>query len=132
MPTTQAHILVVDDNEEILSTISIILTRKLYKVTAMRRVEDFAEAVKKLAPDLILLDKNLGWADGCELCKTIKQHSLLAPIPVIMFSAYYKKREECLDAGANEFIEKPFEMLALLQTIERFTENRNQLEPKTI
>jgi len=128
MPTTAAHILVVDDNEEILSTISIILTRKLYKVTAMRRTDDFVQAVQNLSPDLVLLDKNLGWADGCDLCKMIKQHQTVSHIPVIMFSAYYKKRDECLDAGADEFIEKPFEMLALLLTIERFSQNPRQLQ----
>ena len=114
------HILVVDDNEEILSTISIILSRKAYKVSAKGRIENFVQTVEELLPDLILLDKNLGWADGCDLCKLVKTNEKLAAIPVIMFSAYYKKKEECLGAGADEFIEKPFEMHALLETIQSF------------
>ena len=115
------HILIVDDNQEILSTISIILNRKAYQVSAKDRIENFEQTVEALSPDLILLDKNLGWADGCDLCKTIKSNERFSSIPIIMFSAYYKKREECMNAGANEFIEKPFEMNLLLTTIESFS-----------
>jgi len=114
------HILIVDDNEEILSTISIILNRKAYQVSAKDRIENFEQTIEELSPDLILLDKNLGWADGCDLCKTIKSNKRLSAIPVIMFSAYYKKREECMNAGANDFIQKPFEMNELLTTIQFF------------
>src|ERR1700738_4959549 len=102
MLTKHPHILVVDDNQDILSTISIILSRKAYRVSSKDRVENFEKTVEELSPDLILLDKNLGWADGCDLCKTIKSNSKLSSIPVIMFSAYYKKKEECLKAGADE------------------------------
>jgi len=123
----QPHILVIDDNEEILSTISIILNRKAYQVSAKGRVDNFEQTVTELCPDLILLDKNLGWADGCDLCKSVKSNKNLATIPVIMFSAYYKKRGECLDAGADEFIEKPFEMNVLLQTIQTFSSKEKKL-----
>ena len=120
----QPHILVIDDNQEILSTISIILSRKAYRVSAKDRVENFEQTVEELSPDLILLDKNLGWADGCDLCKSIKSNKKLSSIPIIMFSAYYKKREECMNAGADEFMEKPFEMNALLDTIQSFSGHR--------
>lgn len=124
MLSKQPHILVVDDNEEILATLSIILNRKDYKVSAKDRVENFEQAVEELFPDLILLDINLGWADGCDLCRSIKANKKLSAIPVIMFSAYYKKRDACIDAGADEFIEKPFEMHALLETIQVYAGSR--------
>ncbi|MEO5592909.1 MAG: response regulator [Chitinophagaceae bacterium] len=120
MQTKHPHILVVDDNEEILSTISIILKMKFYRVSVKDKIENFEQVVEELLPDLILLDKNLGWADGCNLCKSIKTNKRLSYIPVIMFSAYYKKRDECMSAGADEFIEKPFEMNALLNAIQSF------------
>jgi DNA-binding response OmpR family regulator len=119
------HILIVDDNEEILSTISIILNRKAYQVSAKDRIENFEQTIEELSPDLILLDKNLGWADGCDLCKTIKSNKRFSAIPVIMFSAYYKKREECMNAGADDFIQKPFEMNELLATIQSFAGYQN-------
>lgn len=124
MATKQPHILVVDDNEDILSTITVILNRKLYKVSAKDRIDNFEQTVTELSPDLILLDKNLGWADGCDLCKALKVNKALSAIPVIMFSAYYKIREECINAGASEFIEKPFDMNTLLQTIQYYFTER--------
>ena len=127
MLTKHPHILVVDDSEEILSTISIILIRKAYQVSAKVRIENFEQTVEELLPDLILLDKNLGWADGCDLCRSIKSNEKFSSIPIIMFSAYYKKREECMNAGANEFIEKPFEMNSLLNTIQSFAGYQKQL-----
>lgn len=120
MTAKPPHILVIDDNEDILSTITMILHYKAYQVSAKPRIDDFEQSVTELSPDLILLDKNLGWADGCDLCRLIKSNQALASIPVIMFSAYYKKRNECMEAGADEFMEKPFEMKVLLDTIQHF------------
>jgi len=117
------HILVVDDNEEILSTISLILLRNDYHVSVKSRIDDFEKTLEELSPDIVLLDKSLGWADGCDLCQRIKSHRKLSPIPVIMFSAYSNKKEICMNAGADEFIEKPFEMHTLLDAIQSFTEH---------
>src|SRR5450432_4043887 len=117
MPFAPTHILIVDDNEEILEAVSIMLTRNDYRVTAKNRVENFEQEVRSLSPSLILLDKNLGWVDGCDLCRLIKSISDLSVIPIIMFSAYYKKKEDCLEAGANNFLEKPFQMKLFLEMI---------------
>ena len=117
------HILVVDDNEEILSTISLILLRNDYHVSVKNRIDDFEKTLEELSPDIVLLDKSLGWADGCDLCKLLKSNQKLCLIRVIMFSAYNNKREICMNAGADEFIEKPFEMHTLLDAIQSFTEH---------
>jgi len=113
--------MVVDDNQDILSALTFMLNRNAYRVSARSRFDNFEQEMETLSPDLVLLDKSLGWADGCDLCRTIKANKKTASTPVIMFSAYYKKKEECLNAGASEFIEKPFEMNALLSTIRSFS-----------
>jgi len=115
------HIMVVDDNQDILSALTFILSRNAYRVSVRSRFDNFEQEMETLSPDLVLLDKSLGWADGCDLCRAIKANKKMSSIPVIMFSAYYKKREECLNAGASEFMEKPFEMNALLSTIRSFS-----------
>jgi DNA-binding response OmpR family regulator len=121
MSTKMPHIMVVDDNQDILSGLTFMLNRNAYTVSARSRFDNFEQEMETLSPDLVLLDKSLGWADGCDLCRTIKANKKISAIPVIMFSAYYKKKEECLNAGASEFIEKPFEMNALLSTIRLFS-----------
>ncbi len=118
MKESCGHVLVIDDNEEILSTLTIILTKKSYQVSVQSRMDDWQETITEINPDLILLDKCLGWMDGCELCKGLKSNKQLSRIPVIMFSAYNKRREECLLSGANDFLEKPFQMQHLLQAID--------------
>lgn len=123
MPDALSHILVIDDNEEILVGLSILLIRKAFKVSTKSKMNNFEKEVKCLSPDLILPDKNLGWADGCDLCKSLKTNGELFNIPVIMISAYYRKREECLKAGANNFLEKPFEfktLLTMIDTLQKF------------
>lgn len=118
MKESCGHVLVIDDNEEILSTLTIILKKKSYQVSVQSRMDDWAETITEINPDLILLDKSLGWIDGCELCKGLKANEQLSHIPVIMFSAYNKRREECLLSGANDFLEKPFQMQHLLEAID--------------
>jgi len=117
MKVHNPHILVIDDNHEILQTLEIILKRRHYEVTLIERCENITNLVQNLQPDLVLLDKSLGWADGTTLCQTLKADPMLSDIPVIIFSAYYKKREECLASGADDFIEKPFNMQSLLSTL---------------
>ena len=121
MTTVQAdhlpHILVIDDNREILSTLDIILQRKSYRVSTKERLDDVLKSIRDIKPDLILLDKSLGWADGCDVCRQIKSDTELAHTPVIIFSAYYKKRDECIAAGADGFVEKPFAIHDLLNAI---------------
>jgi len=117
MKDSCGHVLVIDDNEEILSTLTIILKKKSFQVSVKNKMDDWEETIAEINPDLILLDKSLGWIDGCELCKGLKANHQLSRIPVIMFSAYNKRREECLRSGANDFLEKPFQMQHLLQTI---------------
>ena len=111
------HILVIDDNNEILIALEIILKRKNYLVSLKDRFDNFPDLVRELNPDLILLDKNLGWVDGTILCKQLKSDTDLAHIPVIFLSAFTMKKAECLAAGADDFIEKPFDMNTLLDTL---------------
>ncbi|MEO5684891.1 MAG: response regulator [Chitinophagaceae bacterium] len=120
MSNPQPHILVVDDNQDILLTVSFILNKQGYRVSTTTRLDDLDDSIINISPNLILLDKNLGWADGCNVCRTIKQNKKLSGVAVIMFSAYYKKREECLEAGADEFIEKPFKIDNLLRLVRSF------------
>lgn len=81
---------------------------------------NFETEVATLKPDLIMLDKSLGWADGCDLCRILKQNRELSAIPVIMLSAYGSRVEECLSSGADWFIEKPFDLEQLLNSLRKF------------
>ena len=91
-----------------------------YNVVLKQEIDNFINTIREINPDLILLDKSLGWADGCELCASIKQYTKLSKIPVVIFSAYPQWRERAFAAGANAFIEKPYDIQHLTDTIALF------------
>lgn len=118
MKDGQIHVLIIDDNEDILSMLQAMLQHQGYKTSALDKPQDLLRKVKSIDPDIILMDKLLSGSDGCEFCREFKADAELSQMPVIMISAHPQAQVECLDAGADFFIEKPFEMSHLLQTLE--------------
>ncbi|CAN5202688.1 N/A [soil metagenome] len=117
MQNEQYHILVIDDNADILFMIKAMLEMKGYKITAKdspENVEIFIEAIK---PDLILMDMLLSGADGREVCKSFKINKQISHVPVIMISALPDAAASCIESGADYFLGKPFEMKDLFQTV---------------
>jgi CheY-like chemotaxis protein len=113
----QIHVLVIDDNEDILSMLQAMLEHSGYTVSIVEQTNGLMQVIINTHPDIILMDKLLSGADGCEFCKLLKADPALSAIPVIMISAHPQAGIECLEAGADFFVEKPFEMDTLLQTI---------------
>ena len=112
-----AHILIIDDNEDILFMMQAMLQHKGYKVSIKANTDNLEASVEKLSPDIILMDMLLSGADGREVCKQLKKDPDFSNIPVIMLSAHPHARVECLQAGADYFVEKPFEMNDLLKVV---------------
>ena len=115
------HILVIDDNEAILESVAMVLRWNALRVSTISRMDDVAGEVSMIHPDLILLDKALGWADGCDLCAGLKTDVATQHIRVIMLSAFQQVKETCLSAGADAFLEKPFDLNELLDLVYSFT-----------
>jgi CheY-like chemotaxis protein len=119
MSMNKSHILVIDDNEDILVMLQAMLQLKGHKVSVIQSFTEVDKTIERLLPDVILMDMLLSGADGRLLCKHFKATEAFAHIPVIMISAHPDARKECLEAGANFFVEKPFEMEQLLEAVER-------------
>lgn len=117
MPDASPHILIIDDNEDILYMIKVILEMYDYKVSVKNNVIDLKSCLTELAPDVVLMDMLLSGADGREVCKMLKASKKFSQIPLIMISAHPTAKKECLEAGANYFIEKPFDMNDLLAIV---------------
>jgi CheY-like chemotaxis protein len=118
MTTDQLHILVIDDNEDILFMLQAMLQYKGYKIYTKDNTNQLEQNIAELSPDIILMDMLLSGADGREICRQLKSNEQFASIPIIMLSAHPHARTECLAAGANYFVEKPFEMNDLFQVVE--------------
>jgi CheY-like chemotaxis protein len=113
----QTHVLIIDDNEDILTMLQAMLVHKGYKTSVHDKPHGLIDVVRDIQPDIVLMDKLLSGSEGCEFCKQLKADPELAHIPVIMISAHPQAATECFAAGADFFVEKPFEMNHLLQTI---------------
>ena len=70
---------------------------------------------------MVLLDVNLPWVDGYELCKLIKSHPNFSEVPLIMVSARKAKEdvEKGFEAGANDYVTKPFDIDYMLGVINK-------------
>jgi CheY-like chemotaxis protein len=115
--TSQSHIMVIDDNEDILYMLQAMLKIKGYKVSIKMNMEDIETTINQLAPDVILMDMLLSGADGREVCRKLKANPAFAAIPIIMISAHPEAKTNCLEAGANFFLEKPFEMSEIFEVV---------------
>jgi DNA-binding response OmpR family regulator len=112
-------ILVADDDPGIRDVFEMILLQAGYSVELITKGEDILEN-KYDSPDLFLIDKQLCGIDGLDLCRYLKEQSSTAHIPIIMISASDDIATLSKHAGADDFIEKPFEMKQLLTKIEKY------------
>lgn len=114
------RILVVDDDESILSVVGIILEDEGYDVALLQDGTKLFERIDEFHPDLIVMDVMLGNADGRQLCNTIKADNQLNAIPVVMISAGFEMSKTIRDAcNPDDFIEKPFDIDDLVARVDK-------------
>lgn len=113
------HILVVDDDPDILVFLQVILEDEGYTVVTSEKGEYLEQLHNGGLPDLILLDMLLSGKDGREIVKYLKREPETSLIPVIMISAHPSAEKEALQAGADDFLAKPFNIDKLLAKITR-------------
>lgn len=112
-----ADILVVDDDPDIGSMLKMMLEYKGYTVTLLSNAGKTEQQLSKQLADLVILDMLIAGTNGTDVCRSIRSNPLTTNIPVLMISALPDARKTCIDAGANDFISKPFEMQDLLAKV---------------
>jgi len=115
-------IVIVDDDPAILEAMKMIL--ELYNFD----VETIADGVvmprlASLQPKLLFLDICMSGVDGGDICKSLKTTEATKDIPVVMISASYNLREVVQNAGADDFLAKPFELHDLLSKVNKYLLN---------
>ena len=108
-----AKVLVCDDDTSLLRALSISLTAKGYEVMVARNGEEGLDRTASRHPDVVLLDLGLPGIDGVEVIRGIRGWS---KVPIIVLSARHQSvsKVEALDAGADDYVTKPFGMDELL------------------
>jgi DNA-binding response OmpR family regulator len=114
-------ILIVDDDQEIGLMLKIMLEHKGYSVIILNNAENLHQALANNSVDVIILDMLIAGLKGDEICASLKQDSATAHYPVMIMTAMPDVEILCRQAGANEFIAKPFEMDILIAKINSLT-----------
>ena len=123
MNSQALHVLVVDDEPQIVRGLRVILRNAGYQVEAATTKQEALDAVAVRPPDAIVLDLVLPDGSGVDVCTQVRDWSSL---PILLLSAVGDEREKvrALDAGADDYITKPFgtdELLARLRAVLRRT-----------
>lgn len=120
MQNAPRRILVVDDEPDILEFIQVILEEEGYTVVTSDKGEYLEQLHNGGLPHLILLDVLLSGKDGREIVKYLKSQQETKHIPVIMFSAHPSAEETARQAGADDFLAKPFNINVMLEKISHY------------
>jgi two-component system KDP operon response regulator KdpE len=113
---SNAKILVVDDEPQIRRMLRTTLTGNGYQVADARSGEESLDKFREFMPDLVIMDLNMPGMGGLDACREIRFGS---DVPIIILTVRNAEREkvEALDAGADDYVTKPFGMRELLARI---------------
>ena len=114
--SNQPHILVIDDEVQILRALRTILTANQFRVSIASRGEEGLTLAAAQPPDLIILDLSLPDMDGVEVCTRLREWT---QVPIIILSVRESERDKviALDKGADDYLTKPFGIEELLARI---------------
>lgn len=115
-------ILICDDDAGILDVTTMILQDKGYHVTALHNCHDIMAKIEKLKPAVILLDLWMPDVNGEEVTRALKNNKKTKDIPVIIISASKDTKKVAENAGANDFICKPFDIEDLETKVDKYAQ----------
>ncbi|MDD5568263.1 MAG: response regulator [Candidatus Omnitrophica bacterium] len=129
-------ILIVDDDPDIRDVLKLTLSEENYEILEAGDGEEALKVIHDNQPDLILLDYKIPKIDGREVCRRIKNDLLLRHLPIIMVTGKgdISDKVDGIDAGADDYVVKPFEpkeLLARIRMILRHTERDLEANPLT-
>ena len=109
-------ILVVDDEPNVIRTLTFVLKKEGYDVSSATNGEEAIAKVLESKPSLMFLDVMMPKKNGYQVCQELKSDSSLSDIHIIMLSAKGQEadKKEALNLGADEFMTKPFSPLGVI------------------
>ncbi|MCB4791035.1 MAG: response regulator [Elusimicrobia bacterium] len=116
-----AKLLIVEDERSVSELLRLRLTASGHKITLADNGEEGWEKVQSQKPDLVILDIGIPLLNGIDLCRLIKNSEQLKKTPIIMLTSRKTLGdwEKGLDAGADAYLNKPYNMNELIENIEK-------------
>jgi len=132
----EPRILIVDDDPDILDVLEITLSEENYEILKAHDGEEALRVIKSKPLDLVLVDYNMPKMNGKQVCMEVKKDVLLGLLPIIMLTGRGDVEDKVggIEAGADDYIVKPFEpkeLLARIHMILRRTERNLEANPLT-
>jgi len=130
---SQAHILIVEDDEDTLELLQSTFKTKGFRVTTCQSAQEALQIAPSNSIDLILSDIGMPHMDGFEMMKALRRLPNMTEVPAIALSGYVSQKDTrmALDAGFNAHISKPVEPAELLNTIARLLEKSKKRNGKS-
>lgn len=114
-------VLIVDDNDAILKSVSLLLKSLGYETVTHNGSGDLARFVTKQKPDVILLDYLLSGKNGADIARQIRKNKETGHIPIIAVSAHPSAHLQMAEEGVYAFIQKPFDSGSVVEKIDQVT-----------
>ncbi len=128
------RILVVDDEIYIVHILEFSLTMEGYNILTAFDGEEALRVIEQERPDLVVLDIMMPKLDGYEVCRRLRKDERFSALPVILLSAKGRSidREVGLQAGADDYITKPFSPRKLIEKIRELLEREENRLGKVV
>lgn len=110
---------VLEDDTDIRYIIEFLLKDEGYELQLSSSFEELKEKLKDSLPDLFILDVMLPDGDGSEICADLKGDIFTKHIPIIVMSANDQNKTRSLEAGADDYIKKPFDIDYIVARIDK-------------
>jgi CheY-like chemotaxis protein len=114
------RLLIVDDDPDHLLVAKLILGRRGYEVHTLKSCDELINKIRVLQPDLIFMDHTMPLMTGVEATRLIKSDAKCGHIPVIYFSSREDIKALAAQAGADDWLSKPFKLDDLVSIAEKF------------
>ena len=126
--TASPLILIAEDNEANISTVSNYLVAKGYRILLAKNGQEAISLAQAKHPDLILMDIQMPGMDGLEAAQEIRRNPNLTSVPIVALTALAmnEDRDRCLAAGAKEYLSKPVKMKQLATLIQQLLATRSR------
>lgn len=118
---TTKTVLVADDDPGILEIMKIVLEEGGYTVTSIADSSTIHETIKTTLPAVVLIDITMSGANGADITKALKKDPQTKHIPVIIVSARTETETLAKQAGATDFLLKPFDIDDLLAVVKKYS-----------
>ncbi|MGL4622524.1 MAG: response regulator, partial [Chroococcidiopsis sp.] len=108
-PHAEAHLLVVDDDPKILAVLPALLNPWGLKVTTLEDPRRFWETLEATAPDLLILDVEMPYVNGIDLCQVVRNEPRWSDLPILFLTVHHDADivDRVFSAGADDFVSKP-------------------------